>query len=70
MARNLDSECATTNWFENIPMRRELRELNRQKFAFLSVSSAPPRLCGEELELEISMDASGAEDAVGIEGAF
>ena len=51
-------------------MRRELRELNRQKFAFLSVSSAPPRLCGEELELEISMDASGAEDAVGIEGAF
>jgi hypothetical protein len=30
-------------------------------------SAFPLRLCGEELELEISMDASGTEDAMGIE---
>ena len=37
---------------------------------FLCVPFASLRLCGEGLELEVSMNAAGAEDAVGIEGAF
>src|SRR5258706_16026457 len=34
---------------------------------FLCVPFASLRLCGEELDLEISMDAPGPENAVGIE---
>jgi len=58
------------NWFAIIPVRRGIIGLHRQEFAFLRVSSASLRLCGEDLELEVSMDAARAEDAVGIEGAL
>ncbi len=55
------------NWFAIILVGRDIHGLHRHEFASHCVSSAPLRLCGEEVELEIGMDASGAEDAVGIE---